>query len=131
MHLPTPGATASVLLAALDELLILATVVDDAVVVASGEWLGLLSHPVRRSVLSALVEREEFDRGRLARYVADDGDAPPDDPERAEVVLHHNHLPKLDDGGFVDYDPRQGDVRLWKPPAEVRTLLAESDADGA
>lgn len=26
--------------------------------------------------------------------------------------LHHVHIPRVVDAGFVDYDPRQGDVRL-------------------
>ena len=26
--------------------------------------------------------------------------------------LHHNHLPRLDDNGFVEFDPGSGEVRL-------------------
>lgn len=29
------------------------------------------------------------------------------------VALHHNHLPKLDDAGIIDYDPRSKTLRKW------------------
>lgn len=29
------------------------------------------------------------------------------------VALHHNHLPKLDHAGIIDYDPRSKTVRKW------------------
>lgn len=31
--------------------------------------------------------------------------------ERVKIDLHHRHLPKLDDAGLVEYDPRNSDVR--------------------
>ena len=31
--------------------------------------------------------------------------------ERLKLSLHHNHLPKLDDSGIVEYDQRNHDIR--------------------
>jgi len=31
------------------------------------------------------------------------------------VAVHH-HLPKVDEGQYVDDDPRSGDVVLWREP---------------
>lgn len=36
----------------------------------------------------------------------------PGDRQRVKVSLHHNHLPKLEDAGFVRYDHGSGSVAL-------------------
>lgn len=37
--------------------------------------------------------------------------------ETVRVDLHHSHLPRLADAGIVDYDHRQGTIRVTDQPA--------------
>jgi hypothetical protein len=95
----------------------------------------------RRRVLLALLDRERVEstgwrRGGAA--TADGwlssgsggriGDAGVDP---VAVMLHHVHLPRLDDLGFVDYDPDAGVVARGERYDEVRPLLEllEANAD--
>ena len=45
----------------------------------------------------------------------------PDDPDehsrRVKTALQHVHVPKLEDLGVVEYDPRSETVRYWSQPA--------------
>ena len=53
--------------------------------------------------------------------------------ERIAVSLVHNHLPKLEESGVVEYDRRQGDVVTAEQFDEVVSLLElvdEVDRDG-
>jgi hypothetical protein len=45
------------------------------------------------------------------------------------VMLHHIHLPRLDDLGFVDYDPDAGVVARGERYDEIRPLLELLDAN--
>jgi hypothetical protein len=36
--------------------------------------------------------------------------------DRLAINLHHRHLPKLDEAGIVDYDPRSNTARYWGQP---------------
>ena len=69
----------------------------------------------------------------LAEDLATEGRGPfRDDPRRAKIHLHHASLPKLDDLGIVDYDPKTGVVR--KPnervlPADLVEDVLALDAD--
>ncbi|UPV76608.1 hypothetical protein M0R89_18925 (plasmid) [Halorussus limi] len=69
---------------------------------------------------SASVDAAELDD--LVEYVAErevasssvDADAADEEYcRRVAISLHHNHLPKLSDDAFVDYDPRSKTVRYW------------------
>jgi GAF domain-containing protein len=57
--------------------------------------LETLSNPVRRSVLRELVDVTECSVNSIERTV---------DTDDARIELHHNHLPKLDQAGFVMWD---------------------------
>ena len=88
----------------------------------------------RRTVLRVLEDDEERrrDRRSLALRVAaaesSESVASIDDRRRRHVAisLHHNHLPALDDAGFLEYDPETG-LTTYDPHAElerqVRALL--------
>lgn len=94
---------------------------------------GVLSDARRRVLLRYLLER---DRGAavatIAKHVAatehdGPGSAAPDDAiDRAHVSLYHHHLPKLEDGGLVEYDRDRNLVTLTEQARSV-TPLVESD----
>lgn len=83
-----------------------------------------LAHSRRRYLLYCLTkasgsvtERSELVAAlQVFEEEATEGDASPT-RESIELDLHHTHLPKLADAGFVEYDTRQGTVRYDEPPA--------------
>lgn len=93
------------------------------------ELLSLLGHRRRRDVLYSLSANEVTDVESLATTIAtreSDGSSDGiDDGERDAVVidLYHNHLPKLNDCGLIEYDSRSGAVRRTSLPTDVETLL--------
>ncbi|WP_299264175.1 DUF7344 domain-containing protein [Halorientalis sp.] len=51
--------------------------------------------------------------------------------ERLAISLHHRHLPKLDQAGIVDYDPRSNTARYWgQPTVEKWAEHVEAVDDG-
>ncbi|WP_132057491.1 DUF7344 domain-containing protein [Halorussus amylolyticus] len=72
----------------------------------------------RRLVLTHLVETDDgiATFSNLIRHVLGEGTRD-EDRERLAVRLHHVHLPKLDDHGFVEYDARSETVRYRGGPA--------------
>lgn len=80
-----------------------------------GERLSLLSHPHRRGALECLdrasggVDVEAF-ADCVVREVADDADEADDERRQVLLALHHNHLPRLEDHGVLEYDPESGIV---------------------
>lgn len=107
----------------LDDLCLLVLGPLDEFTVALGNVLSALCHPIRRSVLAKLARDGSVTRRTLAETVAADGAVDEADVDRVEVSLHHNHLPKLADEGYLDYDRRHGDVVLWEDPETVRALI--------
>jgi DNA-binding transcriptional ArsR family regulator len=93
------------------------TVEDLGGALASG--LAVLGHPVRREVLRLLADNDHLDRSEISTSIAADDDLCPDRVERAELLLHHSHLPKLDQHHYVAYDPQSGDVTLLEAPDSV------------
>jgi hypothetical protein len=86
----------------------------------SDEAFRALSNATRRRVLEVLYEHDS----------PIDLDARPDNlgiyedtPESFEIALHHKHLPKLDDAGFIDWDREQGTVTKGPRFGEARPLL--------
>jgi len=88
--------------------------------------------PRRRAVLAALQgEQSVVDRRELAERIAVvENDAAPADV-REEVVddvlltLHHVHLPKLDDAGYLTYDAEASEVDPCIADVGETPLLAE------
>ncbi|RBI58763.1 hypothetical protein DMJ13_25855 [halophilic archaeon] len=78
---------------------------------------------VRRRILSILADEEVMTRTELAEVLAGDEDIPATDTQSLEISLHHNHLPRLDDNHYIEYDPRTGDIVLWKDPQRIRIQL--------
>lgn len=70
----------------------------------------LLADPHRRAALTCLAgRRAPVGLHALARQVLDSlgsarADSSAADVERLAIALHHNHLPRLADGGLVEYD---------------------------
>jgi hypothetical protein len=42
--------------------------------------------------------------------------------ERLAIHCHHRHLPKLDEAGLIEYDPRSNAVRYWGQPTVEKWL---------
>ena len=79
-----------------------------------------LSHPYRRRVLRAIAAsnpREEDDF-TPAEFAADD-------QKRAEFLtaLHHSHLPRLDEAGFIEWDRETKTIRRGPRYDEIAPLL--------
>jgi hypothetical protein len=92
------------------------------------EAMKVLSNATRRRVLEVLHERNSpIDPAALS----DESDLYEGPPESFEVSLHHNHLPKLDDAGFIDWDCQRGTIAKGRRFDEALALLdVEEDADG-
>jgi len=91
---------------------------------------GALSHPRRRCVLYYLRDHGQAQVDDLAVHIAGwerdvpSADAADDDEyvDQIRLELTHSHLPKLEDEGLVEYDPRTEMVSYSYPP----TLLDEA-----
>ena len=82
----------------------------------------MISDPVRRTIVVVLAERGQTTRAELAEALAEAEDVPGTDADALEIHLHHNHLPRLDDEQYLEYDARSGDVVPWKEPEWVQQL---------
>lgn len=78
----------------------------------------LLEDPHRRAALTCLAgRRAPVGLHALARQLLETLGSPsaegsPVDIERMAIALHHNHLPRLADGGLVEYDVDRRTVRV-------------------
>lgn len=82
--------------------------------------MSALNDTTRRRVLRALKEesprqQDTFETGEFA----------PDDPdsETIQIDLHHRHLPKLDETGYIDWKEDTGQIRRGADFDEIRPLL--------
>lgn len=77
--------------------------------------LGVLAHPMRREVIRFCTERQvdQTDLDAIVDYL--DGETgwadEAVDRDQLKLRLHHLHLPKLADGGLLEFDPRSGQIR--------------------
>lgn len=68
--------------------------------------LKTLSSPSRRAVIQYFESQPQADTDSIPALVSHlDERMPAATPTEVEVALHHRHLPKLDDRGWIDYDP--------------------------
>jgi len=78
------------------------------------EKFDVLSHPERRRLLVALDDHNPRDENEfVANSVAGDGD----NLELLQLEMYHQHLPKLEEAGFIDYD-RDSDAIMCGPRFE-------------
>lgn len=92
----------------------------------------LLSYHQRRLVIEFLAtEAETVDIDVVATEVASHID--PQTAERIDAIrasLHHQHLPKLDDAGVLDYDSPTGTVRADPQITALRPYLELARDEG-
>ncbi|MFB6136562.1 MAG: hypothetical protein ABEJ04_07355 [Halobacteriaceae archaeon] len=102
-------------------------VVDGGCVASIGvdTMFELLSHRLRRYALYALTEgsADAADLDELVDFVvAHSSGSRAQDRERVAVTLYHEHLPKLEDVGVVEYDERSETARYRGPPLLTREV---------
>jgi predicted transcriptional regulator len=78
-----------------------------------------LSHPVRRRILLAL----QTDAPRRVEEFATESATPGSGVRAGAVGLHHVHLPRLDEAGFVDWEEESEMIRKGHRFEEVRPHL--------
>jgi hypothetical protein len=80
-----------------------------------------LAHKYRRKVLVAVLEQhpQADDDIQIPADVPLEGE----DMAACEVAMTHNHLPKLADHGFIDWDRDSNTVRKGPHFEEIRPLL--------
>lgn len=98
--------------------------------VTSARLLRVVAEERRREILQYLqsTDRAAITLQELAANLepAVGGSDPVKNPaRRLAIELHHNHLPRLDEAGLVDYDPRRGTVSN-RTDAAVKRLLRAS-----
>ncbi|HKJ58373.1 MAG TPA: hypothetical protein VKA37_04025 [Halobacteriales archaeon] len=81
------------------------------------------SSSIRKKILSILIDRGEVTRTELAEQVAGDSSITTPDTRHLEIVLHHKHLPKLDQESYLEYDHRTGVVVRSLDPFEIKAQL--------
>lgn len=84
----------------------------------------ILSHGYRRYILWILADPEGRTGGTVEtdRFMAAGGE-----PDILRLELRHNHLPKLDDAGLVDWNPETGTLGRGPRFAEVEPFLTVID----
>ena len=73
----------------------------------------IVSNRDRRVMLHQLEKDDPMDVENLAEEMEPHVDA---DPPRIVTALHQQHLPRMDDTGILDYDPRSETVRYYGHP---------------
>ena len=93
------------------------------------ECLKALADRRRRYVLYCLREKEHTEFESLSERVAawETGTPLEELDERTKrnvgIALSHAHLPQLEDAGMIQYDYRQGTVRVVEVPAPIEKCL--------
>lgn len=82
----------------------------------------ILIHPTRRTLIRRLRTIETPTKLRtVAAELAETERV--ETPERAEMMLHHVHLPKLADAEVLEYDPDTGVIRTNETTDAVYDVL--------
>jgi hypothetical protein len=86
-----------------------------------------LSHPLRVRIIMALNNRNQRKSGEFtSKEFAGSGD----DAERLNIDIVHNHLPKLGDAGFINWDRETDTVTKGLRFDELSALLDFIDDQG-
>jgi DNA-binding transcriptional ArsR family regulator len=92
------------------------------------ELFEILSNGHRRRVLVALRDHNPQDEDEItSASVAGEDDGSDEALDRLRTELNHIHLPKLNDAGFVDWDPDSGTITRGPRDEEVEPLLELMD----
>ncbi|RDI70203.1 DUF7344 domain-containing protein [Halopelagius longus] len=96
----------------------------------TGDYLAALDNKYRRAVVDILAEKDRpVTRSSLVKQVTAEVQDAEQDPDQMEIELHHNHLPKLDEAGLLDYWPEDGcatATQNLKTAAElIETIVAK------
>lgn len=89
----------------------------------------ILSNPRRRFLLYRFLENDRANLTEIALQIAawEKGTSIEDVSEnlhqRIEIVLVHNHLPRLADHGVIEYDRRSGDIVVRDGFEELRPVI--------
>jgi len=85
------------------------------------ELFEILSHEYRRRILLELAHLDTRADAQVetARFTEFD-----DEPDVLRLSLCHNHFPKLDDHGFVDWDPEAETLTRGPRFGEIEPFLA-------
>ena len=87
---------------------------------ALDESLVVLSHPYRRRILSRLHEQNPRDEAEFAaEELTDDAD----ENDRLLLEIHHRHLPKLAEAGFIDWDREESVITRGPRFDEIVPLI--------
>ena len=79
-----------------------------------------MSDTYRQRVLQELHSRGSAE---LPLVMPEDVASEMEDLDRLSVILHHTHLPKLDQLGFIEYDPNSQTVVRGQRFDELRPVL--------
>jgi hypothetical protein len=97
----------------------------------------ILSNPRRRYVLYHLQENEEpVELGPLSEAIAawennvDEDELTSQQRKRVYVSLYQTHIPKMADGGIIEYDSDAGTVRLSEEGRRFQQSLGHTEAEG-
>jgi hypothetical protein len=83
------------------------------------ELFELLSHEYRRYILWTLADPD----GRTDEPIRTTLFPGDDEPDILRIELRHNHLPKLDDAGLVDWDPEAETLERGPRFEEIEPFL--------
>ncbi|ELY57602.1 DUF7344 domain-containing protein [Natronolimnohabitans innermongolicus] len=103
----------------------------DATAARMADACSLLSESERRFLLYQLAERRDANLEDVVTQIAAwEHDAHPIEidkevRQRVYVSLVHNHLPRLQDYGIIEYDLRSGDIVLDDGFEDIKPLLEQ------
>lgn len=84
-----------------------------------------LSSVRRRRLLTALLEHSPQEA--IVATVSDDAEP---DTEAVQIEMYHNHLPRLDDSGFIEWDRERNRVRKGPTFDTIEKVLERLAEDG-
>jgi len=90
------------------------------------ELFDVLSHEYRRHILWVLADPDGRTNGPIdtSRFMG-----PGNEPDILRLELRHNHFPKLDDCGLVDWDPEAETLSRGPRFEEIEPFLEVIDGD--
>ncbi|MFC7204064.1 ArsR family transcriptional regulator [Haloferax namakaokahaiae] len=94
------------------------------------EALTVLSNQDRRRLLVGLLD-DDSQPIRVDEVVAAEAADADRDSTRLQIAMHHNHLPKLDAWGYIDWDVEVQEITPGPKFGEIRPVLELLDTHAA